>query len=59
MEDAQRALDNDLLVDVWRVDRAQDQRESTRDPLAPGWWTDDDEASSSFLNAMGVVPGGA
>lgn len=55
MEATHQEFDNDLGVRLWRINREQVEKEDTRDPNAPAWWVDDEEASSSFLASMGVV----
>lgn len=54
MEQARAAFDNSLSVARWKVVRDAPDHEDGRDPLAPDWWTDDTEASQSFLRAQGV-----
>jgi hypothetical protein len=49
-------LDSDLGVLEWQLsdsDVQQPQREGV-DPDAPAWWHGDEEASASFMRAMGV-----
>lgn len=56
MEDAVRQFDAELLVSSWRVFPSQGEAEpDDRDPNAPYWWTSDQDASSSFLAAVGQV----
>lgn len=54
LDDAIHQMHNALGVPRWRVVRDQQVSAPERDPLAPLWWDDEEEASSSFLNAMGV-----
>lgn len=54
MEDAIHELHNGLGVPRWLVVRGQDAAPVDRDPRAPLWWDDDEQASSSFLRAMGI-----
>lgn len=54
MEKTQTSLDRDLIVSRWKVFRDDPDVEDTRDPNAPDWWTDDDEASTSSLTAIGI-----
>jgi hypothetical protein len=56
MEDAVRQFDAELLVSSWRVFPGQDEPDTgDRDPNAPYWWTSDEDASASFLAAVGQV----
>jgi hypothetical protein len=55
-EDVRKAFDNELSTAAWgtpgkpmRVDIEE------RDPAAPSWWIDEEDASQSFLASMGVV----
>lgn len=50
-----RELDNLLEVDTWGVLSMPKQQQPTRDPSAPAWWRSDEDASQSFLRAMGVM----
>lgn len=59
-EDVHRKLDLDLDVASWRapggVDPARIPQRVTEDGLkVPSWWTDDEEASQSFLLSQGAV----
>lgn len=57
VEDAIRELDNDLGVLRWRLSREQDEPGADdREPGAPAWWVDEEQASASFLLAMGIGP---
>lgn len=49
-------FDDMLLTKAWRIsDLVESRREAAGVPTnAPGWWEGDEEASSSFLGAMGV-----
>lgn len=53
-EDARKVLDSTLSVAGWAVPGTEPKRVPLRDPKAPWWWTDEEDASSSFLKAMGV-----
>jgi hypothetical protein len=53
-----RDLDNELGVVRWRIPGQPVVAQPDRDPAAPSWWDDDEEASQSFLDAMGVAPNG-
>jgi hypothetical protein len=49
-----RELDNQLQVGAWRLPgSAYRQRRETVN--APAWWRGDEDASQTFLHAMGVV----
>jgi hypothetical protein len=54
VEEAVNELHNGLGVQRWLVVRGGEITPSTRDPRAPLWWDDDEEASASFLKAMGI-----
>lgn len=54
MAEARRAFDNSLSVVRWKAVRDAPDVEDTRDPLAPDWWTSDEDASQTFLDAQGV-----
>lgn len=57
MEEAHRELDVQLAVSRWRTHWSQPEPGADdRDPTAPVWWVDEEEASASFLEAMGVMP---
>jgi hypothetical protein len=43
-----------LSVAGWAVPGSGPKRVKQRDPKAPWWWTDEEDASDSFLKAMGV-----
>lgn len=43
-----------LGVPRWLYVRGREITPSNRDPRAPLWWDDDEQASESFLRAMGV-----
>ena len=51
---ARERLDSDLGVRQWRVTPRVAARRVDVEPDAPSWWHGDEEASSSFLAAMGV-----
>lgn len=50
-------FDNQLGVGMWRTPWTREDPVDTRVPGAPAWWSDDEEASQSFLAAYapGVV----
>ena len=55
-EQARRKFDADLGVSAWALpgrDRRED--EPQQDPGAPWWWQGAEDASQSFLTAMGVT----
>ena len=55
-ERPRRELDRNLLVARWRVPGVRRAAQPVVvDPTAPYWWTDDEDASQSFFQAMGVV----
>lgn len=49
-----RELDQTLEVQTWRVPGAAGAPRAGRSS-APTWWRGDEEASQSFLQAMGVI----
>lgn len=53
-EDARKVLDSALSVTGWAVPGSGPKHVKQRDPKAPWWWTDEEDASDSFLKAMGV-----
>jgi hypothetical protein len=54
-EMAIRQLNNQLGVDAWRVPGDEKPMEMPyREPGAPVWWFGEEDASDSFLAAMGV-----
>lgn len=53
-EDARKALDGMLSVAGWTVPGREPKQVKARDPKAPWWWTDAEDASDSFLKSMGV-----
>lgn len=54
-EDARKTLDDMLSVGGWTVPGREPRKVKARDPRAPWWWTTDEDASDSFLQAMGVT----
>lgn len=54
-EDARKALDSMLAVGAWTVPGREPRVVKPRDPKAPWWWTDAEDASDSFLKTMGVT----
>lgn len=58
-EQARARIDADLGVSAWAVPgRARRAMESTPDDGAPWWWRGAEDASQSFLAAMGVTLNG-
>jgi hypothetical protein len=53
-ERPRRELDRLLEIDEWHV-VSRKSRVQRREPGTPYWWRGDEDASQSFLNAMGVV----
>lgn len=51
-DDKRSTLDNDLMVRLWRTD--DEPLPKVDDDGAPSWWGGDEDASASFLGAMGV-----
>lgn len=51
---ARRAFDSSLMVRGWAVPGRERLETTPRDPGAPWWWESAEEASGSFLKAMGV-----
>lgn len=49
-----RQLDQQLKVSSWRTPGGA-YRQRQRVPDAPAWWRGDEDASQTFLHAMGVV----
>lgn len=49
-----QGFDNELLVRTWRVPGMVEAPVDTRPAGAPAWWDSDEEASDTFLAAMGV-----
>lgn len=49
-----RELDNQLQVSAWELPGGAYRQRSIA-PSAPAWWRGDEDASQSFLHAMGVV----
>lgn len=55
-ESIRRGLDNQLGVAGWSVPGKKTRTDIPEvDPRAPLWWHGDEEASSSFLAAYGIV----
>lgn len=50
-----RAFDDDLGVALWGTPGVPLSINDDRDPDAPSWWTDEEDASQSFLSSMGVT----
>lgn len=58
-EQARARFDADLGVSAWAVPgRERKTVETKPDSGAPWWWTGAEDASQSFLTAMGVSLGG-
>lgn len=54
-EQARARFDADLGVSAWALPgRERSEPEPVQDPGAPWWWTSAEEASQSWLTAMGV-----
>lgn len=51
---ARRRIDGQLDVRTWIVPGAEHKEPEPRDPKAPWWWDGTEDASQSFLTAMGV-----
>lgn len=54
-EAVRRQFDRSLFVEHWETPGAVVRPQKEREPGAPLWWEDDEEASSAFLAAQGVV----
>lgn len=56
-EQCRRELDAQLKVKRWRItsEQVDPYEDSGSDPNAPWWWEGAEEASDSFLSAMGVT----
>jgi hypothetical protein len=55
IEEARASFDNSLSVSLWKVSPDAPDRTDDRDPLAPAWWTSDEDASQSFLREQGII----
>ncbi len=53
-ETARKRFDGQLAVRAWTTPGTRDKTPDPRDPRAPWWWDGDEDASQSFLTAMGV-----
>ena len=53
-ETARKRFDGQLAVRAWTTPGTRDKTPDPRDPKAPYWWDGDEDASQSFLAAMGV-----
>ena len=53
-EQARKRFDGQLGVRAWATPGTEARELEPRDPKAPWWWDNAEEASSSFLAAMGV-----
>jgi len=54
-EDVRRRFDEQLGVAGWTVPGQKVREPAAREPGAPLWWVDEEEASASFMKSMGVV----
>lgn len=54
-ERPRRELDQVLEVNDWRIPGLRSRPTTRRPEGAPYWWDGDEDASQSFLQAMGVV----
>ena len=55
-EQARTRFDADLGVSAWALPgRERREPEPVQDPGAPWWWTSAEEASQSWLTAMGLT----
>ncbi len=54
LEDARRVFDDQLGVSGWGTPAHGVREVEMRDPGIPWWWTSAEDASQSFLAAMGV-----
>ncbi len=52
-EDARTVLDQTLSVDGWAVPGSEPKPVKARDPKAPWWWTTPEDATETFLKAVG------
>lgn len=53
-EEARVVLDDMLSVAGWAVPGSGPKKVKARDPKAPWWWTTSEDASETFLKAVGV-----
>lgn len=54
-EAAQKRLDSELGVHLWRVPGQAEPEPVEIEEGAPWWWNGEEDASQSFLAAQGVV----
>lgn len=54
-ETARKRFDGQLSVRAWTTPGTEDKAPEPRDSRAPYWWDGDEDASQSFLTAMGVT----
>lgn len=54
-DDARKRFDAQLGVPSWSVPGREPVPAVGRDPSAPWWWQDAEQASQSFLAAMGLT----
>lgn len=52
---ARRRFDGQLGVRAWTTPGTEHKQPEPRDPKAPWWWDGHEDASQSFLTAMGVT----
>lgn len=50
-----KLLDQELNVNEWRVPGTTRTRRRKEIDTAPSWWRGDEDASQTFLHAMGIV----
>lgn len=50
-----RQLDQQLKTNAWRVPGTRRRRRVDVPDTAPSWWRGDEDASQTFLHAMGIV----
>jgi hypothetical protein len=54
-EAAQKRLDSELSVHLWRVPGQAEPKPVEVEEGAPWWWNGEEDASQTFLAAQGVV----
>lgn len=52
---ARKRFDGQLDVRAWTTPSTETKKPEPRDARAPWWWDSAEEASQSFLTAMGVT----
>jgi hypothetical protein len=55
IESARQVFDGQFGVSGWGTPRHRPRQVAIREPGAPWWWQDAEDASQSFLASMGVV----